>query len=206
MPGWSKVTWPLAVAAALALTVTAPRDGGAAERPKAHFSVANPAELTGSDALNIYKRLIDGLARGYSLSGDPRAARYATWRRFNKTPYRSATHGNRFVNNYANALGKAYGKFEQAGELSRGAVVAKDSFAVTDGGEVFSGPLFLMEKMAPGFNPTGRDWRYSMIMPDGSLFGTTGGEGAERVEFCMTCHRTAGEARDHLFFLPEEFR
>ena len=67
-------------------------------------------------------------------------------------------------------------------------------------------PLFLMEKMAPGFSPESRDWRYTMIMPDGSLFGVTQGEGSGRVKFCITCHETAGDENDHLFFVPEDYR
>ena len=77
---------------------------------------------------------------------------------------------------------------------------------MTDRADVLSGSLALMEKMAPGFNPEGRDWRYTMILPDGTLFGTTKGENAERVEFCMDCHIAAGEDQDHLFFVPEAYR
>lgn len=105
------------------------------------------------------------------------------------------------MNNFANAVGKAYGDFEKAGVMPVGAIIAKDSFAVTDDGGVYSGPLFLMEKMAAGFNPASRDWRYSMIMPDGSIFGVTKGQDAENVAFCVTCHRTAGDTNDHLFLL-----
>ena len=90
--------------------------------------------------------------------------------------------------------------------MPEGAVLVKDSFAVTQRGEVFSGPLFVMEKMAPGFRPESRDWRYTMIMPDGSLFGTTSGAGGASVEFCIACHAKAGDDRDHLFYVPEEFR
>ena len=60
--------------------------------------------------------------------------------------------------------------------------------------------------MPPGFNPEGRDWRYTMIMPDGTLFGTTNGEGSERVECCMECHPAAGDEQDHLFFIPKQYR
>jgi hypothetical protein len=45
-----------------------------------------------------------------------------------------------------------------------------------------------------------------MIMPDGSFFGVTGGVASERVQFCVTCHKASGDASDHLFFVPEEFR
>jgi phosphoserine aminotransferase len=63
-----------------------------------------------------------------------------------------------------------------------------------------------MEKMPAGFNPASRDWRYTMIMPDGSLFGMTKGESSERVTFCITCHQTAGDNSDHLFFVPDDYR
>ncbi len=52
----------------------------------------------------------------------------------------------------------------------------------------------------------GRDWRYTMIMPDGTLFGTTNSENSERVEFCMDCHIAAGDDQDHLFFVPTGYR
>jgi len=70
---------------------------------------------------------------------------------------------------------------------------------------VAPGPLFLMEKMPAGFNYVSGDWRYTMIMPDGRIFGVTKGENAERVEYCITCH-LAREDNDHLFFVPEAFR
>jgi hypothetical protein len=176
------------------------------DRPKRHFKVERPADLTGAKALTIYDRLLDDMVAGYALSGDSAAERYRTWTRFNKVPYRSATHGERYVNNYANPAGQAYGKFEESGTLPQGTVLAKDSFAVTARGDVFSGPIFLMEKMAPGFKPEARDWRYSMIMPDGSIFGVTNGQDTERVEFCIACHEAAGDEQDHLFYIPEEFR
>jgi hypothetical protein len=42
-------------------------------------------------------------------------------------------------------------------------------------------------------------------MPDGSFFGETNGENAERVEFCIGCH-LAREKYDHLYFVPSKFR
>lgn len=171
-------------------------------QPTRHFRVERPADLTGQDALTIYARILDDMTAAYGLSGDAAARSYRGWRRYNRVPYRSATHGERFVNNYANALARAYGDFEAAGRMPEGALLAKDSFAVTARGDVFSGPLFLMEKMASGFSPASDDWRYSMIMPDGSLFGETGGPGSERVEFCHACHAEVGDA-DNLFFVPE---
>jgi len=172
------------------------------DKPTRHFQIDRPAELSDAAALTVYQRVLDEMVAGYSLSRDENAEAYRGWRRYNKTPYRSATHGQRFVNNYANMAAKAYGKYEQAGEMPAGAAIAKDSFAVTARGDVFLGPLFVMEKMAEGFNARSGDWRYTMIMPDGSLFGRTKGEGDKRVEFCITCHLSVAES-DHMFFVPK---
>ena len=191
-----------AVVLAIAALPADAQDAG----PTKHFTLDNPAELSDADAEDIYRRLDGALAKGYRLSDDPVARAYQTWSRFNTAPYRSATHGERFVNNYANGMGRAYGAFEKAGELPPGSIVAKDSFAVTAAGDVFSGPLFVMEKMPPGFNAKSRDWKYTMIMPDGSVFGVTGGADSQNVEFCITCHERAGAENDHLFFLPPAYR
>ena len=186
--------------------VSAQEEGEGVAKPKRHFRVDRPAALSDAEALTVYSQILDEIVAGYRLSGDATAERYRTWRRFNKAPYRSATHGERFVNNYANDIGKAYGKYDDAGTMPVGTILAKDSFAVTSRGDVFTGPLFLMEKMEPGFLPEARDWRYTMIMPDGSLFGQTKGPGSEQVEFCITCHRAAGDDADDLFFVPDDYR
>jgi hypothetical protein len=176
------------------------------EKPTRHFRVERPAALTGADALTIYNRILDDMVAGYRLSGVLYTAAYRLWRRYNTVPYRSSQHGERFVNNYTNSIAGDYRLFEAAGNLPPGSILVKDSFAVTANGDVFSGPLFVMEKMATGFNPESRDWRYAMYMPDGSLFGTTNGEGSARVEFCIACHKEAGHEHDHLFYVPERYR
>jgi len=172
--------------------------------PTRHLRVPNPARLSDADALSIYDRIHDDMVSAYRLSRDPVADRYYTWRRYNRAPYLSATHGNRYINNYANGAARAYG--QEGAEMPVGAVLAKDSFTITGQGDVFAGPLFVMEKMPAGFSPDTRDWRYTMIMPDGSLFGTTKGESSNRVEFCASCHATAGAVADDLFLVPERYR
>ncbi len=197
--------------AIMAMVLLAAAQPGRAQEggPTKHFSVDNPAELSDADAEDIYRRLTAPLHKGYGLSNHPVARAYQSWSRYNTAPYRSETHGERFVNNYANGTGRAYGAygaFEDAGALPAGSIVAKDSFAVTAAGDVFAGPLFIMEKMAPGFNAASRDWRYAMIMPDGSVFGVTKGPDSHRVEFCIACHARAGDENDHLYFLPDAYR
>jgi hypothetical protein len=176
------------------------------EAPTGHIALDNPADLPDERAEAVYQSILKGMIDGYRMSDDPTAEDYGSWRRFNRAPYRSAQHGERFVNNYANGIGKGYGRFEAVGRLPVGAILVKDSFTVTEDGEVFAGALFLMEKMPQGFNSPSRDWRYSMIMPDGALLGETGGEGADAVEFCITCHELAGDSLDHLFLIPEDYR
>lgn len=212
----ASVTRALIAAVLIAAALVAPvgsGDGGAAaqseidpQRPSRHFRIERPAGLSGADALVIYNRILDDLVAGYRLSSLPYADSHRSWRRFNTVPYRSAQHGERYVSNYANDIARGYRRFEQSGELPVGSILVKDSFAVTRQGDVFSGPLFVMEKMPPGFRPAGGDWRYTMVMPDGSLFGSTGAAGAERVEFCAGCHERVGDGQDHLFYVPKQYR
>ena len=182
-----------------------PEISGDPKKPRRHFRVRNAAELGQEEAESIYRGLLKFLSQGYSAAGDPIAETYVGWGRFNRAPYRSATHGQRFVNNYGNEAAAAYGRYEEAGRLPPGAIIAQDSFSVTREGEVRPGPLFVMEKMEPGFNYVTGDWRYIMIMPDGELFGMTKGVNAERVEYCIACHLVQ-EEWDHLFFVPRDYR
>jgi len=145
------------------------------------------------------------MARGYGMSEIPAAQNYTRWKRYNKAPYLSAGHGRRFLNTYGNTIAKAYGKYEAAGHFPVGSVLAKDSVAITKDGKVNPGPLFLMEKMQAGLNHVSGDWKYSMIMPDGSIFGITNGTGSKQVNFCVPCH-LAAEKNDHLHFLPNRLR
>ncbi len=45
-----------------------------------------------------------------------------------------------------------------------------------------------------------------MIMPNGSVFGTTWGAGNEKVQFCADCHISVAPDVDSMFFMPEEYR
>ena len=139
-------------------------------------------------------------------SDDSIAVSYASWRRYSQHAYVSATHGERYVQNYANETAKAYGLYERSGTFPVGAKLAKDSFAVKGNGKVSMGPLFTMEKMPAGFNEESGDWRYSMIMPNGKVFGTTNGKGSGKVQFCIGCHQSVAPEQDSVLLLPEEYR
>jgi hypothetical protein len=171
-----------------------------------HFKVPDPAGLSPADAETVYSRISESMQSGYALSDHGEVMSYRKWDRYNTHPYRSAQHGERFVNNFANAAGNAFGNPAAAGIFPAGSILVKESFSVTKTGSVFSGPLFIMEKMPPGFLEESRDWRYSMIMPDGSLFGMTKGDGDANVTFCTGCHEMVGDTQDAVFFVPEGYR
>lgn len=170
-----------------------------------HFRAKNDADMSNADVERIYGDLKRELARRYERSEEATIKGHQSWPRQNTTPYLSSAHGNRYANTYANATAKDYRLFEKAGTLPVGSVIAKDTFTVSKDGTVRPGPLFVMEKMAKGFNYVSGDWRYVAILPDGSILGETKGDAAESVEFCIACHLVM-EHHDHLHFLPEEYR
>lgn len=187
----------------------------AARSPCKPCGAANPckpcgagevAEITNEEAATVYACLRDSLAQSYAKAGVAAVAGYQSWANIAKHPYQSATHGNRYVNNYADATAApAYKKFEQAGEMPKGSVLAKDSFVVETNGKVQVGPLFVMEKMDDGWNEASRDWRYIIIQPDGLVGGTTGHKGMD-MQFCADCHNSVTPDLDSIMLLPENAR
>lgn len=178
---------------------------GPADEPRRHFRLRQAARLASAEAAAYYEIIRGALQKGYGRSGLPVTAQYQQWRRYNTAPYRSATHGNHYLNNYANSVARSYGRPGDAGEFPVGSVIAKDSFAVTRTGGILLGPLFIMEKMPSGFRHASGDWRYTLVQPDGTVLGRTNGRGSGRVEYCIACHLSA-EHEDHVFFVPPEFR
>ncbi len=193
------------VAAAVLLIIGLMAPALAAE--EVHLRLTAPGALAPDKAQAIYHRIKKDLAQSYAPAHDPHARNYPRWQRFNKAPYLSATHGNRYVNNYANdkAAKAGYGTLKPGQRMPPGAVVVKDSVTVTKAGEIFPGALVYMEKLTPGRNPKTADWRFVQILPDGSYFGDTIGDNGDDVAFCFTCHKAMAEV-DYLFFLPEEYR
>ncbi len=171
----------------------------------AHLAIENPADLTKEEARQHYKSLERRMARGYAAAQLDILRNYQAWPLFNDAPYISATHGQRFVNSYANRMAHNYGTMREGDVLPVGSVLAKDSMTVTDGGNIHPGALFVMEKLPAGTSPDTADWRYIMVMPDGSLFGDTMGARAGAVAYCHVCHEAVAD-RDYTFYVPEEFR
>ncbi len=132
--------------------------------------------------------------------------KWTKFQRVSKHGYVSDTHGGRFADNYVNKIGAAeYAKYSDEAKMPVGTTTAKPSFTVGKHGKVTLGPIFFMEKMTKGFDPSGGDWRYAMVMPGGSLFGLTGGKNSDGMKFCKECHAGAEDA-DFMMYLPEEAR
>lgn len=198
-----KMEWKLFAGVSLALAIAGVAAAQSVDGPDGHFTIQEPAQLDADEARAIYEEAVGDLARGYAASRDPTAVDYLGWRLHNTSPYVSATHGNRYVNNYANMIAKDYERLAPGETLPTGSIIAKDSLTVNDEREVFPGALFIMEKLTVGANPATGDWRYIMIMPDGSMFGDTKGEGADNVVFCHECHVGVAD-NDYLFGVPDE--
>lgn len=174
-------------------------------KPDEHFKIERPAHLKTSDANAIYDNIIEQMAKGYAQSGDPSAIAYRNWRRDNSAPYLSKGHGNRFLNNYGNKISEGYLSLQRGETMPVGSILAKDSFTVTDNDEIFGGALFLMEKLGPGVKPETGNWRYAMIMPDGSVLGDNTVVGDTSMQFCHDCHKRV-KKRDYLYFIPGKYR
>ncbi len=162
--------------------------------------------MTDREALTAYKCILEDMRAAYAKSDNKIALSYMSWPRYSRQSYQSATHGTRYVQNYANAKARAYGAYEKAGAMPVGSAIAKDSFSVSGDGKVGVGPLFLMEKMNAGFSPGSGDWRYTMILPNGSVFGTTWGADSEKMQFCADCHLLVTPEVDSMMFMPDEYR
>lgn len=126
------------------------------------------------------------------------------WRTMSRT-YMASEHGM-FLKVYANAVAAAdYAKAERGGRLPQGSAILKRSFGIDKSGNAAPGPIFVMERMAAGYDPSTNDWRFAVTAPDGARMGESGGENAQAVAFCAGCHKSA-RVQDFLFFVPPRQR
>lgn len=173
--------------------------------PEAHIAIENAADLSKQEAVQVYQTLMGRMRNGYEAAQLDMILNYQDWPKFNDAPYISATHGQRYVNSYANEMALNYGGLSDGDMLPAGSVLAKDSITVTDEDHIFPGALFVMEKLPQGTHPETADWRYVMVMPDGSLFGDTVGSRSQEMIYCHECHEAVAH-RDYTFFVPSDHR
>jgi Cytochrome P460 len=119
----------------------------------------------------------------------------------------SASHGNRLVQTYIYPP-EATRVFRHNSELALlhkmegyeaypvGTQIVQESWLRNDlGGPGAPGPVFLMRKESPGYDPAGGDWRYGFTRDDLSLIGD-GHEG--KMQTCKECHARA-KPRDYVY-------
>ncbi len=166
-------------------------------------AAAEAVDLTEEQARAAYECLLPEMIEAYGESGVEAATSYDGWPRFSTVAYQSATHGMRYVQNYAapGEAAEAYGRYEEVDRMPTGAVLAKDSFVAHPDGKLQIGPLFLMERLEDGASPNTADWEYATVMPGGAVDRSEGTQ-----QFCADCHAAVAETQDSLFFLPSDLR
>eukprot|EP00752_Nemacystus_decipiens_P001140 g1140.t1 len=125
------------------------------ERAHAACGVDKPrADMTFEDAQDVWECLKDDLYAGYNRGPKrwiPAAfvKDYRDWRMASTLPADPGVHSGRYLLTYVNDAGyDAYTDFKDDGTaaIPAGAVIAKESFSISDAGEVTKGPLFFMQK------------------------------------------------------------
>ena len=173
-----------------------------AKDPKA----AKDEEPTNEEIKQAQECIWDSLTAGYAKAPTPWAKDFTSWTNVSTQAYQSATHGNRYVMNFADSVAKDYAKYEKSGVLPVGSVLAKPSFSINGKGEVKPGPLFFMEKHEDGFDKEAQNWKYSMVTPTGKFNGGAAGPTPKGLRFCVNCHVNTGGEYDSLLYVPEDYR
>ena len=181
-----------------------------AAAPAAECSTTKPAYEIGPDeARLLYDCIEAAMIESYSRAvGVPGVPEYRGWQVVSASPFISATHGSMMINHIVNPVAlDLYTSWEEMSgkRFAEGSILAKESYRITPSGEVRVGPLFLMEKAAPGASPETDDWIYTRVFTDGR-FQRTLGPGSDRLMFCHDCHVATIDEYDAMFFPPRERR
>ncbi|MGG7567640.1 cytochrome P460 family protein [Rhodovulum sp. DZ06] len=163
-------------------------------------------DLTEAQAAEVYACLAADMQAGYAR-GPKRwidaayVADYRSWTAASTGPAAPGVHGARFLMTWVNPVGaEAYLRFDEEGaKMPAGTVIAKESFTVDASGAAAPGPLFFMEKAAPGASPETGDWYYMMVSARGAPVAVP------VVQACHDCH-SGFEDSDFLGYPAEEVR
>ena len=159
--------------------------------------------LTDAELRDLADCVRPKLVAAFRSSESAAARSYGSWTLYSSQPFGSE-HGS-YLEIFGNAKATSFGRFEDAGVLPAGAILAKHHFSIAGNGAISRGPLLFMEKMAAGFNPDTNDWRFTLVAPDGTIVGETAGRNASGVAYCAECHK-AGRKQDFLMFVPPQYR
>lgn len=147
-----------------------------------------PGDMTHEEALKVYQCIADELYAGYNevdpgwkhadIVGD-----YRDWVQVSTIPAAPGFHGGRFLVTWVNETGaEAYTQYAEDPQIPVGTLIAKESFQVTEAGELQRGPLFLMEKVETEASPDTMGWYYMAVAPNGNPMGI------DPWKDCNECH------------------
>jgi hypothetical protein len=121
-------------------------------------------------------------------------ADFATYRRVSPAPFLSTVHGDRWVEVFVNETGAD--AYLSGAAIPVGTIVVKTSWERRDGQiSDIPGPLYVMEKRAPGYDPDVGDWWYAIhwATPTEKQREKLGGPiywrgRSPKAAYCIHCH------------------
>ena len=188
-------TFLAATALATCATITA-----ASAQEACRIDVDDPYDLDEAGVTALYDCIEGKLAEAYASGDSEIGAQYRDWTVAATLPALAGTHGDRFVQTYANEIAaEQYLKFEEDGVvMPAGSILAKESYKVGKDGAANPGPLFTMVKLEAGASPDTADWEYGGVQPNGKPMGI-------KQSFCHDCHG-AYDSQDALAYPLEDLR
>jgi hypothetical protein len=88
-------------------------------------------------------------------------ADYLRYRKLTDRPFQSLDHGSRWVDVYVNEIGAT--AYLSGGPIPVGTIIVKTSWQNDRGAPSrVAGPIFVMEKRAPGYGPAHGDWYFAI--------------------------------------------
>ena len=147
------------------------------------------AGLTEVQAQAAFACLAGGLTATFADSSHHLARQFAAWTRVDRAPFKVAALDGRYAAVYANprALTADTVRVGLDRAFAAGSTLAIPSFSVAGDGTVEPGPLYLVEKMQPGFDPLRGNWRYTRIATDGTIEAVSNGRNADTITLCAEC-------------------
>ena len=146
----------------------------------------DPIDFDQSEIDALYACVVDTLAEGYAAEGHEIGSVYRDWAPTATGPYNPGTHGERFLNTFANDVAaEQYLQYAYGDDLVMpvGSILAKESYKLRGDGTPRPGPLFIMTKVeAGGEAEEFGNWVYSGVQPNGKNMGV-------KQSFCHNCHQ-----------------
>lgn len=121
-------------------------------------------------------------------------ADYLSYRKLTDRPFQSRDHGDRWVDVYVNRIGAT--EYLSGAPIPVGTIVVKTSWQDDHGAPSrVAGPIFVMEKRAPGYWPERDDWYFAIhwAKPPAEDAARFGGPvywrgKSPRAAYCWACH------------------